>query len=98
MNTTEKTAQKRFLNDIFSIEELRECIGSLKRKKQSGTDNIFPGFLKHHVPEAQNILLPFYNTFWNEMTIIRTDWVRAIVIPIHKKGKRINDLVSYRPI
>ncbi|GFS94022.1 hypothetical protein NPIL_28401 [Nephila pilipes] len=50
------------------MEELIEPIGNLKVKKQPGSDNVFPEFLKHFRREAQNAVLLLYNTFGNEKT------------------------------
>ncbi|GFT89236.1 hypothetical protein NPIL_418271 [Nephila pilipes] len=52
INNADTTAQKKILNEIFSMEELREAIGNFKVKKQPGSGNIFLEFLKHLGLEA----------------------------------------------
>lgn len=67
-------------------------------KSQPGPDNIFSEFLRHLGPTAQKTLLSIYNTFWTRDINIPSDWVKAMVIPIHKKDKPTEDFDSYRPI
>ena len=98
-NGTDLTeAEERIFHDIFSIEELKGAIKNLKVKKQPGPDNIFPEFLKHMGPTAQNTLLKIYNIFWTKNINVPSDWDKAVIIPIHKKDKPTEDFDSYRPI
>ncbi|GFU10212.1 probable RNA-directed DNA polymerase from transposon BS [Trichonephila clavipes] len=80
----------------FSISELREAVGHIRCAKSPGTDNFHPEFLKHLGCNALSVLLTLYNHSWKYG--VPAIWKKAIVVPIPKKNKPLDDLNSYRPI
>ncbi|GFV37248.1 uncharacterized protein LOC103524116 [Trichonephila clavipes] len=80
----------------FSISELREAVGHIRCAKSPGPDNFHPEFLKHLGCNALSVLLTLYNHSWKYG--VPAIWKKAIVVPIPKKNKPLDDLNSYRPI
>ncbi|GFX91507.1 probable RNA-directed DNA polymerase from transposon BS [Trichonephila clavipes] len=80
----------------FSISELREAVGHIRCAKSPGPDNFQPEFLKHLGCNALSVLLTLYNHSWKFG--VPAIWKKAIVVPIPKKNKPLDDLNSYRPI
>ncbi|GFW71054.1 probable RNA-directed DNA polymerase from transposon BS [Trichonephila clavipes] len=80
----------------FSISELREVVGHIRCAKSPGPDNFHPEFLKHLGCNALSVLLTLYNHSWKYG--VPAIWKKAIVVPIPKKNKPLDDLNSYRPI
>ncbi|GFX59244.1 probable RNA-directed DNA polymerase from transposon BS [Trichonephila clavipes] len=80
----------------FSISELREAVGHIRCAKSLGTDNFHPEFLKHLGCNALSVLLTLYNHSWKYG--VPAIWKKAILVPIPKKNKPLDDLNSYRPI
>ncbi|GFS52565.1 probable RNA-directed DNA polymerase from transposon BS [Trichonephila clavipes] len=80
----------------FSISELREAVGHIRCAKSPGPDNFPPEFLKHLGCNALSVLLTLYNHSWKYG--VPAIWKKAIVVPIPKKNKPLDDLNSYRPI
>ena len=80
----------------FEITELREAIRQTKNGKSPGPDNFFPEFIKHLDTKALTVLLKLFNYSWN--IGVPAIWKKAIIIPIPKRGKPLEDLNSYRPI
>ncbi|GFV83855.1 probable RNA-directed DNA polymerase from transposon BS [Trichonephila clavipes] len=79
----------------FSISELREAVGHIRCAKSPGPDNFHPEFLKHLGCNALSVLLTLYNHSWKYD--VPAIWKKAIVVPIHKKNKPLDDLNSYHP-
>ncbi|GFU31211.1 probable RNA-directed DNA polymerase from transposon BS [Trichonephila clavipes] len=86
----------RFSHRNFSISELREAVGHTRCAKSPGPDNFHPEFLKHLGCNALSVLLTLYNHSWKYG--VPAIWKKAIVVPIPKKNKPLDDLNSYRPI
>ncbi|GFS95845.1 probable RNA-directed DNA polymerase from transposon BS [Trichonephila clavipes] len=80
----------------FSISELREAVGNRRCAKSSGPDNFHPEFLKHLGCNALSVLLTLYSHSWKYG--VPATWKKAIVVPIPKKNKPLDNLKSYRPI
>ncbi|GFW42533.1 uncharacterized protein TNCV_4257271 [Trichonephila clavipes] len=80
----------------FSISELREPVGHIRCAKSPGPDNFHPELLKHLGCNALSVLLTLYNHSWKYG--VPAIWKKAIVVPIPKKNKPLDDLNSYRPI
>ncbi|GFW55957.1 RNA-directed DNA polymerase from mobile element jockey [Trichonephila clavipes] len=80
----------------FSISELREAVGHISCAKSPRSDNFHPEFLKHLGCNALSVLLTLYNHSWKYG--VPAIWKNAIVVPIPKKNKPLDDLNSYRPI
>ncbi|GFY21721.1 probable RNA-directed DNA polymerase from transposon BS [Trichonephila clavipes] len=80
----------------FSISGLREAVGHIRCAKSPGPDNFHPEFLKHLGCNALSVLLTLYNHSWKYG--VPAIWKKAIVVPIPKKNKPLDDLNSYRLI
>ncbi|GFW26500.1 probable RNA-directed DNA polymerase from transposon X-element [Trichonephila clavipes] len=80
----------------FSISELREAVGYIRCTKSPGPDSFHPEFLKHLGCNTLSVLLTLYNHSWKYG--VPAIWKKAIVVPIPKKNKPLDDLNSYRPI
>ncbi|GFT39291.1 hypothetical protein TNCV_2422101 [Trichonephila clavipes] len=74
----------------FSISKLREAVGHKKCAKSPGPDNFHPEFLKHLGCNALSVLLTLYNHSWKYG--VPAIWKKAIVVPIPKKNKPLDDL------
>jgi hypothetical protein len=85
-------------NEDFTELEVEEAIKSLKAGKQPAVDYIFPEFIKHLGHNAKRALLHVLNRYWNLKENLPSEWVKARIIPILKKGKQKHLLPSYRPI
>ena len=83
-------------NTPITLDELEKKIKQ-KRNSAPGADSIQYPMFKHLPPNAMKILLHFFNKIW-ESGDIPPDFKHAIVIPIYKTDKPINDPSSYRPI
>lgn len=70
---------------------------SLNNKKSSGIDRIPNIVLKHLPISIINIYCIVINNALNN-AYFSNIWKKALVIPLHKKGKNPNDAKSYRPI
>ncbi|GFS79338.1 probable RNA-directed DNA polymerase from transposon BS [Trichonephila clavipes] len=90
------TAWHEIFHRNFSISELREAVGHIRCAKSPGPDNFYPEFLKHLGCNALSVLLTLYNHSWKYG--VPAIWKKAIVVPIPKKNKPLDDLNSYRPI
>ncbi|GFV36618.1 probable RNA-directed DNA polymerase from transposon BS [Trichonephila clavipes] len=80
----------------FSISKLREAVGHIRCAKSPGPDNFHPEFLKQLGCNALYVLLTLFNHNWKYG--VPAIWKKAIVVPIPKKNKPLDDLNSYRPI
>ena len=83
--------------DIFTLAELKTCIGELKKKKSTGPDGVHNEWLQHLGEGALRALLHVCNLSWTT-AVLPEAWTTATVIPLHKKGKDMTDPASYRPI
>ncbi|GFY56693.1 hypothetical protein TNIN_252881 [Trichonephila inaurata madagascariensis] len=88
-------------NPIFYLclflEELIQAITCLKRGKFPSEDGIQSEFPQHLSTYALRTLLRFFSMIWNS-GIIPSQWLRAIVLPIHKNVKRSKGSSKLRPI
>ncbi|GFT48728.1 probable RNA-directed DNA polymerase from transposon BS [Trichonephila clavipes] len=82
--------------EILTNSELRETVGHIRCAKSPGPDNFHPEFLKYLGCNALSVLLTLYNHSWKYG--VPAIWKKAIVVPIPKKNKPLDDLNSYRPI
>ena len=83
-------------NHKITIQELESTINK-KGNSSPGEDSLQYPMFKHLPQNALDILLHFFNQIW-ETGEIPPDFKHAIVIPIYKTDKPINDPSSYRPI
>ena len=79
------------------MDELDEAIRSLKRKKAPGPDGITNDMIKHFGEKTKSVLLKLFNKSWTT-GVVPSSWKKAIIVPVHKKGKDKQDPRSYRPI
>ena len=86
------------LDSDISREELLHQINKLSTKSSSvGLDGIANIMLKHLPSNLLDLLLQIFNKSWSEGSL-PTIWKLAIIIPIHKTGKPLENVNSYRPI
>lgn len=76
--------------------ELINVLNKLRNGKAPGHDNIKPEQLKYMGEEGEQILLKMLNKIW-ELGKIPTDWEKAVIFPIYKKGDNRN-CSNYRGI
>jgi len=83
-------------NLTISIEGVKQLLTNLKLHKASGPDQISNRLLKMMADEiAPSLTLIFQASL--EQGVLPYDWKKALVVPIHKKGKR-SIPANYRPI
>ena len=83
-------------NSCFSSSELRDVLQSLKNTAH-GKDQIHNAMLKNLPAAYQNWMLRIINSSFIN-TIVPKVWKHAIILPIHKPGKPVSSVASYRPI
>ena len=79
------------------MDELKQAISNMKRKGAEGPDEIPPKFLKALGPVALTELLDIYNMSFSTAAVPQT-WKNAIILPLLKADKPVNELSSFRPI
>ena len=80
----------------ISEEEVRRAVSRLKGGKAPGTCGIMPEMLKAGGEVAIEWLVKLFNVVW-ERGVAPRDWKTAIIVPIHKKGSRL-ECTNYRGI
>ena len=84
-------------NDIdFNISKLRNLLKLVKPRKASGPDRIHGLVLKNCAFGLAYPLSKLYQVSYNS-GIIPQEWKLANVVPVHKKGAKM-DVANYRPI
>ena len=68
-------------------EEIRRCVGKLKKRKAEGVCGISGELLKAGGEVVIEWLSSIYNMVWRTGAVPE-DWQRAIIVPIHKKSSR----------
>ena len=79
----------------ISEEEVRRAVSRLKGGKAPGTCGIMPEMLKAGEVVIER-LVQLFNEVWGRGVAPR-DWKSAIIVPIHKKGSRL-ECTNYRGI
>lgn len=79
-----------------TVAEVRRLIQALKYKKAPGADNISPELLKANIDWWAPVLATLFTSI-DQTAIIPEDWGLAIIVPIFKKGCKL-DPANYRPI
>ena len=79
------------------MSELLSAIQKMKRKEVPGPNDISPTFLKSLGPLALQELLSIFNASFHQADCPRI-WRVAIIIPLLKAGKLLNDVSSLRAI
>ncbi|KFP90098.1 Putative 115 kDa protein in type-1 retrotransposable element R1DM, partial [Apaloderma vittatum] len=77
-------------------EQVRENLENLKVHKSMGPDEIHPQVLKELVVEVPRPLAIVFERSWQSGEV-PTDWKRATITPIFKKGTKDNSR-NYRPV
>ena len=75
------------LNKTITNKEVEEAISNLNNGKSGGTDKILPEMLKRGGKSVTEYLTALYNVIYNSRKF-PYEWSKAIVIPIHKKGRK----------
>ena len=86
----------RGLNTKITLEELKHSLSSLKDTSQ-GRDGVHNLMLKNLPTNYLTFLLSIINDSV-EKSVLPEEWKKAIIVPIHKKGKEPSQPSSYRPI
>ncbi|KAL4084171.1 hypothetical protein QTP88_028004 [Uroleucon formosanum] len=73
----------------ISLDETLRAINRLKNWKTPGSDGIPAELIKYGGLELHKTIHELCSCIWNE-EIIPEEWNKAIVIPIHKKGDKMN--------
>ena len=82
--------------DEFSKHELFRAVRKLKNGA-AGIDEVHPSALKHLPRQAREKLLEIFNRSLLEGRV-PAQWRKAIIVPIHKKNKPMDNVRSYRPV
>ena len=85
------------LPDPFSMGELIEALGHLRKGGAAGPDGVPPELLSRLGPGGRASLLACFNRSWTECYVPQS-WRRAIIVPILKAGKSPSEVSSYRPV
>ena len=82
------------LNDKITIDEISKAINKMKSNKAPGFDGVTIEFIK----EAKFFFLPMLEKlFVLSVGIYPTEWGKALLCPLHKKGSKA-DPSNYRGI
>ncbi|KAI5748494.1 hypothetical protein M8J77_026153 [Diaphorina citri] len=74
-------------DDPPSSNEIRRAVGQLKNNKSAGSDAITAELLKGGGETIINMFTALFKKVWEEKHVPK-DWTDAIVVPLHKKGKK----------
>jgi len=96
-NDAPDTPMSDHLNAKFSLDELRQALGHVRKNKSGGEDRISYEFLMHLPENGLKVILNLYNRVW-ENGELPSRWKHSIVLPILKAGKDPHEAGSYRPI
>jgi hypothetical protein len=72
----------------FNTNEIVEVVMSLKKSTSTGPDDISINYIKDAVVELSPVLKFIFDKAAS-LAITPTQWKRAKIIAIHKKGKRM---------
>ena len=86
-----------FINELFTIAEIRKHINSLKINKAPGTDFILNEFIKNCPDKLIYVIVLLFNMVL-ESGIIPTDWSVGIIKVLYKNKGDIDDINNYRGI
>jgi len=71
------------------IEETKRAINCLKEWKSPGSDGIPAELIKYGSEEIHKTIHEICNEVW-ETEVLPNDWKKAIIIPLYKKGDKLN--------
>jgi len=80
---------------LFTEQDVLRVAKKLTNKKCKGVDNIPMNVIKIVSPRFSGIITDLFNTIAE--TKLPSLWKRAVITPLHKKGKKTN-VENYRPI
>jgi len=92
----EKIEQAAPLNNAITVEEVRESLRRLHRGKAEGSDGISAELLKEG-GAGMVLSLHYLCSLMFTAAEVPMDWLRGVVVPLHKDGDRRIPL-NYRPI
>ena len=81
----------------FCRQEMLDQLRKMKLRRAPGVDGVCAEHLRHLGPAAQDALLLLINRSWSSADV-PSAWRRAVIIPIPKAGKDLQEVTSYRPI
>lgn len=84
------------LSKSITVEEIHEAIGQLQDGKAPGDDGISAELLKLGGAETIRWISTLFNSIWSSESI-PSDWFNHLIIPLHKKGRRL-ECDNYRGI
>ena len=90
------TATTFSYNDYFSMQELNHCL-SLITESSPVLDKITYSMLKHLHHNMTRMILYTFNRIYQD-NIYPDRWKTAIIVPILKLGKDLQESSNYRPI
>ena len=73
------------LNQEISVDEVQKAVTNLKSGKACGLDHIHAEMLKMGGKDVILFMTKLFNTIFDK-GIYPSDWAKAIIVPIHKKG------------
>jgi len=88
--------EERTISTQFNTNEIVEVVMSLKKSTSTGPDDISINYIKDAVVELSPVLKFIFDKAAS-LAITPTQWKRAKIIAIHKKGGK-DDPENYRPV
>ena len=93
----ENQATNEIINNLFTTDEIRKHIMSLKKNKSPGIDSILNEFIKNCPESLINVIVLLFNMVL-ETGIVPSDWTVGIIKVLYKNKGDINDINNYRGI
>ena len=93
-NLVPPCSEKIILNEVCEADVYKE-LNNLKRKKETGLDNLPPGLRKDASILAKPLTHVINLSF--KTVVVPTDWKEAKVVPVYKSGPR-SQVDNYRSI
>ena len=81
----------------FSLAEFLAAASNLSSSSATGPDKVAYPMLKHLSRSGMDFLLYIFNLSWSSYSF-PSIWKTSFIIPIHKMGKSLDSLASFRPI
>ena len=94
---TENQMTNEIINKLFTIDEIRKHIVTLKKNKSPGMDCILNEFIKNCPENLINVIVLLFNMVL-ESGIIPSDWTVGIIKVLYKNKGDINNVNNYRGI
>ena len=81
----------------FSPAEFHAALSNLSSSTATGPDKVAYPMIKHLPRSGMGFLLHIFNLSWSSHSF-PSIWKTSSIIPIHKMGKPLDSLASFRPI